>query len=335
MSKYAQLAELIAEKAVKAEREAAQRGEPPVIHKSGPLKGNLREPWHMDCQNCCGAGGSGMLDDEQNCVGMGCHTPAAQNQDYGAGLAAAVKSAVLRLRAAHAESMTAGTRVLISGLKNRPELNGTNGVVLSFQPNRGRLAVKLPSEESILLKPANMTEAQAQHSRHDEPNDNPRRAPCSECEVMCQPEVLTEDAKRCPSCETYRAYSRMGRPPQTLEGGLKFDGRSGFYCRLVGFHYGIQGRPCTGCAGCELTSRCMGNGCKWCGKRHPCAYKNCPRCGVLEDSQEQDRCRRMFSGGGEYARYLWEEYPHGRYRSRQEQADWDDAFKCAVDNDYL
>ena len=133
-----------------------------MIHKSGPLRGNLREPWHMDCQNCCGAGGSGMLDDEQNCVGMGCHTPAAQNQDYGAGLAAAVKSAVLRLRAAHAESMTAGTRVLISGLKNRPELNGTNGVVLSFQPDRGRLAVKLPSEENILLKPANVTEAQAQ-----------------------------------------------------------------------------------------------------------------------------------------------------------------------------
>ena len=101
MSKYAQLGQLIAEKAVKEEREAAQRGEPPVIHKSGPLKGHLREPWHMDCQNCCGAGGSGMLDDEQNCVGMGCHTPAAQNQDYGAGLAAAVKSAVLRLSLIH------------------------------------------------------------------------------------------------------------------------------------------------------------------------------------------------------------------------------------------
>merc|ERR1712100_199416 len=52
-------------------------------HKSGPLKGLVDEPWHLDCMNCGnGAGGSGLLDDQHNCVGVGCGTKAAENQDY-------------------------------------------------------------------------------------------------------------------------------------------------------------------------------------------------------------------------------------------------------------
>lgn len=54
-----------------------------------------------------------------------------------------------------------GTRVLISGLVARPELNGTCGTILSFDAAKGRYAVRLidVSEERILLKPAALSEA--------------------------------------------------------------------------------------------------------------------------------------------------------------------------------
>ena len=50
-----------------------------------------------------------------------------------------------------------GARALISGLKGRPKLNGTLGTILSFDEDKGRFAVKLSSNEQILLKPANLS----------------------------------------------------------------------------------------------------------------------------------------------------------------------------------
>eukprot|EP00966_Prymnesium_polylepis_P299688 6925365-Prymnesium_polylepis.1 len=51
----------------------------------------------MNCGD--GAGGSGILDDQHDCVGdAACRAKAAENQDYGARLAAKIKAAVLRNR---------------------------------------------------------------------------------------------------------------------------------------------------------------------------------------------------------------------------------------------
>ena len=59
-------------------------------------------------------------------------------------------------------ALTTGARVLISGLNGRPELNGTHGIILSFDEGKGRFAVKLSSNnERILLKPANLADVPA------------------------------------------------------------------------------------------------------------------------------------------------------------------------------
>ena len=76
----------------------SDRNKPVEYYEDGVLKGQRIEPWHLDCGNCQdGAGGNGILDDEHNCVGgAACHTKAADNQDYGARLAAKIKAAVLQ-----------------------------------------------------------------------------------------------------------------------------------------------------------------------------------------------------------------------------------------------
>mgnify|MGYP006129457523 CR=1 FL=1 len=65
-----------------------------------------------------------------------------------------------------------GTRVLISGLNGRPELNGTHGTILSFDQGKGRFAVNLDSDEKILLKPVNASASQP-------------CAPCAPCAPLC------------------------------------------------------------------------------------------------------------------------------------------------------
>ena len=49
-----------------------------------------------------------------------------------------------------------GTRVSISGLSSRPELNGTTATILSFVAEKARYAVKLPSGEKLRLKASNL-----------------------------------------------------------------------------------------------------------------------------------------------------------------------------------
>ena len=48
------------------------------------------------------------------------------------------------------------TRVVISGLNSRPELNGTTGSIIGFNEEKGRYEVGLPSGEKIRLKPSNL-----------------------------------------------------------------------------------------------------------------------------------------------------------------------------------
>ena len=50
-----------------------------------------------------------------------------------------------------------GSRVVVSGLKARPELNGKGGVCTDFVPAKGRYAVRVDGErDAVLLKPANL-----------------------------------------------------------------------------------------------------------------------------------------------------------------------------------
>ena len=60
-------------------------------------------------------------------------------------------------------------RVLISGLHGRPDLNGTHGVILSFEPEKGRFAVQLPTNESILLKPEHLAVVSPPSSKPSSP----------------------------------------------------------------------------------------------------------------------------------------------------------------------
>ena len=50
-------------------------------------------------------------------------------------------------------------RVAITGLKGRPELNGQNGRVVSWDAAKGRCGVRLSSGESVSLKPVNLEPA--------------------------------------------------------------------------------------------------------------------------------------------------------------------------------
>ena len=52
-----------------------------------------------------------------------------------------------------------GRSVVLNGLIARPELNGTRGIALSFNPETGRYNVQMPKGEFIALKPANLTSA--------------------------------------------------------------------------------------------------------------------------------------------------------------------------------
>ena len=49
-----------------------------------------------------------------------------------------------------------GTKVLITELKSRPELNGTAGTIIGFNVEKARYEVRLPSGEALRLKPANV-----------------------------------------------------------------------------------------------------------------------------------------------------------------------------------
>ena len=53
--------------------------------------------------------------------------------------------------------MYVGMRVLIEGLKARPDLNGMVGEAESFEVGKGRYGVKLPSGEKIALKSGNLS----------------------------------------------------------------------------------------------------------------------------------------------------------------------------------
>ena len=54
---------------------------------------------------------------------------------------------------ARQQGIPIGSHVLISGLLSTPELNGNQGVVVSFDRNRTRYGVKLANGPAILLKP--------------------------------------------------------------------------------------------------------------------------------------------------------------------------------------
>lgn len=58
-----------------------------------------------------------------------------------------------------------GESVLVSGLKNRPELNGERVEVGKYDAARGRYAVTLGSGEMVLLRGANLIEAEAEWCR--------------------------------------------------------------------------------------------------------------------------------------------------------------------------
>ena len=53
--------------------------------------------------------------------------------------------------------LPAGARVYISGLVNRPELNGQQGVVLLFDREKARYGVRLADGKEMLLKPECLT----------------------------------------------------------------------------------------------------------------------------------------------------------------------------------
>ena len=57
-----------------------------------------------------------------------------------------------RLQAANM-GLPAGAHVRISGLISRPELNGSQGVVLHFDHKKARYAVQLADRKEMLLKP--------------------------------------------------------------------------------------------------------------------------------------------------------------------------------------
>lgn len=58
-----------------------------------------------------------------------------------------------------ASSLPAGTRVRLSGLKSRSDLNGATGCILNYATDKERYAVKLPSGEKVLLRRANLERA--------------------------------------------------------------------------------------------------------------------------------------------------------------------------------
>ena len=72
-----------------------------------------------------------------------------------------------RARLAHLSALAAvsmaaplvGRQVTISGLNSRPELNGKQGLAIAFHDDKGRYNVRLQSNETILLKPSNLTAA--------------------------------------------------------------------------------------------------------------------------------------------------------------------------------
>ena len=55
-----------------------------------------------------------------------------------------------------ATSLAEGTSVVITGLRARPELNGTSGSILGFDEEKARYMVRLPSGEKVRLKPSNV-----------------------------------------------------------------------------------------------------------------------------------------------------------------------------------
>lgn len=65
------------------------------------------------------------------------------------------------------DALQAGACVVIGGLQGRPELNGKQGTVLSFDDVRGRYAVRVGGgSESVLLRRANLTAATASVGDH-------------------------------------------------------------------------------------------------------------------------------------------------------------------------
>ena len=49
-----------------------------------------------------------------------------------------------------------GTKILVTDLKSRPELNGTTGTIIGFNVEKARYEVRMPSGEALRLKPANV-----------------------------------------------------------------------------------------------------------------------------------------------------------------------------------
>ena len=60
---------------------------------------------------------------------------------------------------AQAEAPLCGRHVIISGLKSKPELNGTTALAVSFDDAKGRYNVRLPAGQTLALQPKNLAEA--------------------------------------------------------------------------------------------------------------------------------------------------------------------------------
>merc|ERR1719310_218496 len=57
--------------------------------------------------------------------------------------------------------LVVGARVRLEGLQTRPDLNGQTGILINFDEEKGKWAVKLDrkSEGAKLFKPSNLVEA--------------------------------------------------------------------------------------------------------------------------------------------------------------------------------
>ena len=66
-----------------------------------------------------------------------------------------------------------GERVRLTGLKGRADLNGSCGVVRSFDTDKGRYLVALDTDMTIALKPANVERADTAHASSTPPPPPP------------------------------------------------------------------------------------------------------------------------------------------------------------------
>ena len=78
-------------------------------------------------------------------------------QDHAHVLSTKTLIADLQEQQAACMDLPAGAHVRLSGLISRPELNGQQGVVLLFDPQKARYGVQLADGKEVLLKPECLT----------------------------------------------------------------------------------------------------------------------------------------------------------------------------------